>query len=227
MMFGAAAEAPAGSARWRGFPRRWISLCHPPRPRWAPPVLVGMGVIGYAIYMSLFTTFMHGRFQTYNFDLGQYDNVFWNLLHGHPLRCRRSGWITTGQMRSHADLAIFVFLPIYALKPGGATLLVIQSCVIALGAIPLYRFAARRLPRSYAAVLAFAYLLYPPTHGFQFYDIHFQPVSMLFVLLVIDFVDERRYVLCGFAFVDRAALPRGHFGGAGHLWHVPHSPAIA
>ena len=50
--------------------------------RWLPPLLVAAGVLGYAIYMSVFTLRMHGRFQTYGFDLGQYDNIFWNTLHG-------------------------------------------------------------------------------------------------------------------------------------------------
>jgi uncharacterized membrane protein len=163
-------------------------------------------VIGYGVYMSVFTLRMHGRFQTYGFDLGQYDNVFWNTMHGHPLRCTPlsmdENWHS---MRSHADLAVLFLAPIYAIKPGGAILLVMQSWMIALGAIPLYRFAARRLPRWYAVVIAFAYLFFPPTHGLQFYDIHFQPIAALFVLLVIDFVDERRYWACGLAFVAALA----------------------
>ncbi len=173
-----------------------------PVRRRLPSVLVGAGAVGYAIYMSVFTLRMHGRFQTYNFDLGQYDNIFWNTLHGHPLRDTPLGFTKNWEeLRDHAVLSIFFFLPIYALKPGGAILLVIQSCVIGLGAIPLYRFAARRLPRSSAAIIAFAYLFYPPTHGLQFYDFHFQPIAATFVLFVIDFVDERRYWLCGIAFI--------------------------
>jgi uncharacterized membrane protein len=175
----------------------------PPRVRLRMPVaIVVLATLAYAIYMCVFTLRMHGRFQTFGYDLGQYDNIFWGTLHGHPmidapLHFDRN-W---EQLRGHAELSVFFFLPFYALKPGAPTLLVIHSCMIALGAIPLYRFAARRLPRAYAVVLALAYLLYPPTHGFQFYDIHFQPISAAFVLFVIDFVDEGRYWLCALAFV--------------------------
>ena len=172
-----------------------------PWRRWLPPLLVAAGVLGYATYMSTFTLFMHGRFQTYGFDLGQYDNVFWTTLHGAPLRDTPLGLDKNWEeLRGHADLAMFFFLPFYAIRATASMLLVIQSCVIALGAIPLYRFASRRLPRAYAVVIAFAYFFYPPTHGLQFYDFHFQPIAILFVLLVIDFVDDRRYVLCGIAF---------------------------
>jgi uncharacterized membrane protein len=178
------------------------TLFSPRARRWLPLSIVLTATVGYAIYMSVFTLFMHGRFQTYGYDLGQYDNIFYTTLHGHwmrdtPLHFDRN-W---EQLRGHAELSVFFFLPFYAIKPGAQTLLVIHSCMIALGAIPLYRFAARRLPRAYAALLALAYLLYPPTHGLQFYDIHFQPISAAFVLMVIDFVDDRRWWLCGVAFV--------------------------
>src|SRR4029453_1940401 len=131
----------------------WRSLLPRRLRRWLPFAIVLAAAIGYGIYMSVFTLRMHGRFQTYNFDLGQYDNLFWNLLHGHPLRMSPLGldknWT---DLRNHADLAVFFFIPIYALKPAATTLLVLQSCTLALGAIPIYRFAARRLPRATAAL---------------------------------------------------------------------------
>jgi len=201
MAFAAAAERPESST-FASSRDRWAALVPERIRHWLPPLIVLAAVIGYGVYMSVFTLRMHGRFQTYGFDLGQYDNVFWNTMHGHPLRCTPLGMDENWHsMRSHADLAVLFFAPIYAIKPGGAILLLIQSWVIALGAIPLYRFAARRLPRSYATVIALAYLFFPPTHGLQFYDIHFQPIGAFFVLLVIDFIDERRYWACGLAFV--------------------------
>jgi uncharacterized membrane protein len=194
--FAAGAETPwIGRIDVRGQFPSWVG-------RRLPAVLVGLGVIGYAVYFSVFTLYMHGRFQTYGYDLGQYDNIFWSTLHGYPLRDGplnlTKNW---HELRNHAELSVFFFIPFYAIRPGGAILVVIQSCVLALGAVPLYRFASRRLPRSYAAALALVYLLYPPMHGLQFYDFHFQPIASTFVLAVIDFVDERRYVLCAIAFL--------------------------
>jgi uncharacterized membrane protein len=170
--------------------------------RWLPALVVAVAALAYAIYMSVFTLRMHGRFQTYNYDLGQYDNIFWNTMHGHPLRDTPLGFDRNWEeLRGHASLSVFFLLPIYALWPGAKILLIIQSCVLALGAIPLYRLASRRLPRRYAAALAVTYLFYPPMHGMQFYDFHFQPIASTFVLFVIDLVDERRYWLCALAFL--------------------------
>jgi uncharacterized membrane protein len=168
--------------------------------RWLPLAIVVLAALGYGLYMSRFTLFMHQRFQTYGYDLGQYDNIFWSTLHGHPLRCAplnlTANWT---ELRNHAELSVFVLLPFYALRPRADTLLVLQSVILGLGAIPVFRIASRRLPSGAAVTLALAYLLYPPMHGLQFYDFHFQPIAAFFVLLVIDFVDDRRYIPCALA----------------------------
>jgi uncharacterized membrane protein len=202
--FAAAAEATDGGAATDGYDR-WASLIPARVRRWLPRALVLAGAVAYAVYFSVFTLRMHGRFQTYNFDLGQYDNIFWSTLHGYWMRDAPLGLTHNWhELRNHASLSVFFFLPFYAIKPGGPILLVMQSCVLGLGAIPLYRFTARRLPRAYAVVLTFAYLLYPPTHGMQFYDFHFQPIAATCVLFVIDLVDCRRYWLCALAFIVAA-----------------------
>ena len=201
MAFLAAAEPSGAVASTDGYPPWWKQILPPRLRRWLPPLLVVAGAIAYGIYMSVFTLRMHGRFQTYNFDLGQYDNIFWSTLHGYPLRDSPLGLTENWtELRNHAELSVFFFLPIYALKPAATTLLVLQSFTLGLGAIPIYRFAARRLPRGYAALIALVYLMYPPMHGMQFYDFHMQPIASTFVLLVIDFVDARRYWLAGIAF---------------------------
>jgi hypothetical protein len=118
------------------------------------------------------------------------------------MQCNPLGITTNwGELGNHADLAVFFFLPFYALRPNAETLLILQAVVIALGAIPIYLFAARRLPSVHAAVLALAYLLYAPLHGANFYDFHYQPLAGTFVLFTIYFIDTRRWILGAFTFV--------------------------
>jgi uncharacterized membrane protein len=169
--------------------------------RWAPPVVVAVATLGYALYMSHYTVLNHHRFNTSS-DLGIYDNQLWQALHGHPFHSspmlRHEGdWSV---LKTHAELSMYALLPFYAVRPGPETLLVLQSFLLAAGAIPIYRFAARRLPRPTACILALAYLLYAPLHGANFYDFHFQPLGAVFVLFVIDFLDEGRRVLFAIAF---------------------------
>jgi uncharacterized membrane protein len=154
------------------------------------------GAIFYAAYMSRFTVFSHRRFGTYNFDLGQYDNIFWSALHGKTLRCSPLGNLASwSELSNHAELSVYFLLPFYALRPNAETLLIMQSCFLGLGAIPIYLFAARRLPPRSAFFLTACYLLYPPLHGANFYDFHFQPIASTFVLFTIYFIDTRRWIL--------------------------------
>ena len=162
-------------------------------PKWGPALLVGAMSAFYIGYMSFYTVRNHHRFNTFTWDLGQLNNQFYNFLHGHPFRCtaliREGNW---SELRNHAEAVMFFLLPIYALHPAAETLLVLQAVLLGLAGIFLYRFAARRLSRAMAVTLTAAYYLYPPLHGAQFFDIHFQPVAAAFLLAAIDCFDSRR-----------------------------------
>ncbi len=172
------------------------------RRRWCA-VLVGVAVAGYVAYMIFFTLREHARFNTYNWDLGQLDNEFYNALHGRPFRCtplfrEPNNW---AELRDHATFSVYALLPLYALHPAASTLLVLQCLLLGLGAIPLYRFAARRLSPQLALLVTLSYLVYPPMHGAQFFDFHFQPVAAAFILAAIDAFDAKRMRLFWLFFV--------------------------
>lgn len=158
-----------------------------------PALIIAAMAIFYIAYMSFYTVRNHHRFNTFTWDLGQIDNQFYNFLHGHPFRCtaliRAGNW---SELRNHAEATMFFLLPIYALAPRAETLLVLQAVLLGLAGIFVYRIAARRLSRSTALVVAAAYYLYPPLHGAQFFDIHFQPVAAAFMLAALDCFDMKR-----------------------------------
>ena len=166
-------------------------------------MIVGVAVAGYVAYMIFFTLRQHAKFNTYNWDLGQLDNEFYNALHGHPFRCtplfrEPNNWV---ELRDHATFSVYALLPLYALHPAASTLLVLQCLLLGLGAIPLYRFAARRLSPPLALLVTLTYLVYPPMHGAQFFDFHFQPVAAAFILAAIDAFDAKRMRLFWLFFV--------------------------
>jgi uncharacterized membrane protein len=192
-------------ARWIGAAAAaWCRLLDRVRPTLSPEfILVLLGTLGYAAWMSYFTVLNHRHFVTMAFDLGSYNNMFYNALHGHPFRdtavFRHA--VNWAMLSNHADFGIYAFLPIYALHPDSETLLVLQAVALGSGAIPIYRFAARRIPRAMALLLAFAYLFYAPMHQANFYDVHFQPFGAAFVLWALDLLDARRFVLFSLFFV--------------------------
>jgi uncharacterized membrane protein len=202
----ASAEVAAGRlglARWIGRAARRVSSLGAGRRLAPETVVVLLATIFYAVWMSWATILQHRQFGTFAFDLGNYDNMFFNLMHGRPFRTWSvlNGGKNWSMLSNHAELTMFALMPIYALRPNAETLLIMQATSLALGALPLYRFASRRLPRGAAMVLALAYLCYAPMHEANFYDIHFQPFAVPLMLLALVALDENRPVLFGFSFV--------------------------
>jgi uncharacterized membrane protein len=166
-------------------------------------VVVLLATAFYAVWMSYGTILQHREFGTAAYDLGNYDNMFFNLMHGRPFRT----WsvLPTGgnwsMLSNHAELTMFVLVPFYALRPRAETLLIMQAVALALGAIPLYWFASRRLSRPAALILVLAYLLYAPMHQANYYDIHFQPFALPFTILALYALDAERPFVFAIAFV--------------------------
>ncbi|HEX2675333.1 MAG TPA: DUF2079 domain-containing protein, partial [Polyangiales bacterium] len=141
--------------------------------RMLPLGLVMLGSLGYAWYFSYYTILHHHRLQSSGFDLGINVNWCWNALHGHPERSTVLFGKDGGHfLGNHAIFGMALWLPFYALKPGAETLLIFQATMAGLAAIPLYLFACTQIPRFSAVVVAFAYLMFAPLHGPNFYDFH-------------------------------------------------------
>ena len=138
---------------------------------------------------------MHGRFQTYGFDLGQYDNIFWTTLHGQPLRDTPLGldknWARAAQPRGAGGVLLPAVLrdPAGRLDPAGHA--VVRDRAGRDSAVPLRvpPAAARvrgRSSRSRTSSIR-------PCTGCSSTTSTSSRSRSLFVLLVIDFVDDRRY----------------------------------
>ena len=210
-----------GTNEFRGVRRddRWARFCRSSRR--SSRRLIALAVVGaalfYALYMSRYTVYSHRRFQTYNFDLGQYDNIFWNCAAWAPLALHAARRIQGLELdlRDTPICRCSSCFPSTRFGRNAETLLIMQAFILGLGAIPIYLFAARRFAPLYAAVLAICYLLYPPLHGANFYDFHLQPLAATFVLFTIYFVDARRWVWC-IAFVIVPSVSRRHLGRPRH-----------
>lgn len=147
--------------------------------RVAPLVVVVLFSVGYAAYMSYYTIMRHRLMGTAGFDLGIFDNLMFNALHGRPFKSTVA--VPNGSyLSNHAEYGLYLFLPLYALRPGADTLLVLQSTMMGLAAIPLYFFCATQISRPAAAALSCAYLFFAPLHGPNFYDFHWMPMAMFF-----------------------------------------------
>lgn len=156
----------------------------------APLVIVLLCGLGYALYMSYYTIVRHQGLHTAGFDLGIFDNLMFNALHGRPFHSTVA--VPNGSyLSNHAEYGMYLFLPIYALFPRPETMLVLQSTFMGLAAWPLYVFASTLISRPAAAAISIAYLFYAPLHGPNFYDFHWMPMAMFFVFWLFYAVVQR------------------------------------
>jgi uncharacterized membrane protein len=168
-----------------------------------PLLVVLIAAAAYAAFAAYYTLLTHRRFCTASFDLGINVNWMYNALHGQPFRCTVLYGPNGGNfIANHAILAsYFLWLPFYALKPGGEVFLIYQAVMMAFAAVPLYLFATTQLSRRSAAVVALAYLLYAPMHGPNFYDFHELPIAVFFHFSLYYAIAKRRYALAWAAVV--------------------------
>ncbi len=157
------------------------------------PLLAVAALVGwYCVVIGKFVVLSHERMATSSSDLAEFDNLFFNALHGYPFRAPaiEGSLVPLSALKIHAEFGLYLLLPFYALRPGPEALLIIQTAVVALTAIPVYVFAAGRAGAWAGLVCAWAYLLFPAVQRPNFYDYHFTPLGMFMVMWLLVFVDR-------------------------------------
>jgi uncharacterized membrane protein len=138
-------RAPARDGKWRAR---------------LPGVVLAAGVAGYAATFSLLLIAEFRTFGATAFDLGIFDQGTWLLSRG------LAPFVTLRGLNLFGDHTSFVLLlvaPVYRLFEEPATLFVLASAAMALGAAPLYLLGRAWLGGHWLPLVApVAFLLYPP-----------------------------------------------------------------
>ena len=182
-----------------------------PVPELAPRRVVAVGVAGYALIFSFVTLTRHLTFRTHALDLGYYVQLTWSLAHGH------GPYVSLPEMNAwgdHLSPIVYLFVPASWLMPSAAVLLAGQSVMLALGALPVFGIARRRLQDDRpAAAFAILYLVNPSLHGINVRDFHAAALAVPLLLGAIYFAEVGRPWLFVLATVltlmcrEDAALP--------------------
>ncbi len=155
-------------------------------------------VVLFILFVGQHTLVRFHAYRAQAFDLGNMDQAVWNTLHGHPFRFTNRGLDWNGpptRLGIHVEPILLLIAPLYLLHPGPETLLVLQTVALALGAIPLFLLARRRLPDFpfLAAAIACAYLVAPTMLGEALWDFHPVALATPLLLLALWALDARRY----------------------------------
>jgi uncharacterized membrane protein len=134
----------------------------------------------------------HASFNSSGFDLGIYDQVTWNTLHGRWFFYTTTG-VPTLHFSNHVSPNILLIALLYLLHSGPETLLFVQPLAIALGGLPLFWLSRQKLGSDLAALsLLAAYLLFPTLQIVNLWDYHPPVISVCFFMVAFYFLETRR-----------------------------------
>ncbi|WP_434043240.1 MULTISPECIES: DUF2079 domain-containing protein [Sorangium] len=159
--------------------------------RWLAPLAVAALWAGYAFFFSRLAITNHHALHTRTPDLGYYDNIFYQSIHGRPLGC---SWIKAGYHGSaHFDPILVLLSPLYLLYPRAELLLVLQSVWLGAGVVPVYLLARDKLEhRGKAILLAAVWAIYPALHGTNMYEFHSLTLISPLVVWLLYFYETGR-----------------------------------
>src|ERR1700722_3175566 len=146
--------------------------------------LLAVMVAVYAVIMSYVVLLRYYSFQTHAFDLGIFSQAFSTALQGRLFyETPDQLLIPSGSFLGvHFNLLMFLLLPLYPAFPFPQTLLLLQTVVVALGAVPVFLLARRIVgSEKIALVMALVYLVNPAIINLNFYDFHLEAFLPLFL----------------------------------------------
>lgn len=152
-------------------------------------ILWGM-ILAYILFFGAFTAVRHYQFQTQAWDMGIFDQLFWNTIHGNFMEG------TLEEISSHFGIhfspTLLLLVPGYTLFPSPYYLLLMQTIAMALGAWPLYLIAKKKIEDPLPLIIAGTYLLYPSLHWVNIFDFHEIAFFIPLALAGFYFLEERK-----------------------------------
>ncbi|HSW87689.1 MAG TPA: DUF2079 domain-containing protein [Candidatus Saccharimonadales bacterium] len=154
-------------------------------------------IILYIMYMNAASFARYDNFYAGRFDLGNMDQTVWNTLHGRIFQTTdANGTTIVSRLAFHADFILILLAPFYVIWQNPKMLLIIQTVVLAAGAIFVYLLGKSILKNKNLALLfASGYLLNPSIAFTNLYDFHPVTLATTFLLGAFYFLKKSKYVL--------------------------------
>jgi uncharacterized membrane protein len=162
-------------------------------------IILCLSILIYGIIFSALTILRYDAFQARAWDLGIFTQSLWTTLntnrflyHTCELFINPSGSF----FGVHFSPILFFILPFYWIATRPETLLVLQSFILPLAAVPIYKLAKEYAGgRVVGLTFAAAYLIYPSTQFVNFFDFHVQSFLPLFFSFTIYYLTKEHWSL--------------------------------
>ncbi len=153
-----------------------------------PLVLLALAVLTYALYFSFLTITRFAAFEARALDMGNLVQAIWNTAHGNWFHLTNQPGIVN-RLSLHVEPIIIPISWLYRLHSSPETLLVLQSTIIALGALPVFALGRLKLRNDWLALtFAVAFLLNPSIQGANWLEFHPVALAPTFLLAAFYFL---------------------------------------
>jgi uncharacterized membrane protein len=148
-----------------------------------PYLPVAVLIVAYALRFGLLSVQVYDGYGSPGFDMAIPDQGIWLLSRFHEPFSTVMG---RDFFADHTSLIFLLVVPLYWIVPRAQTLLVLQSCLIAVAAIPIFLLARRRVGGTLLpTLLAAAYLLNPALQNGNLEQVHVECFTVFFVSLAV------------------------------------------
>jgi uncharacterized membrane protein len=156
-------------------------------------VALGLGAAYSLVYITL-SVLRHESYHSSGFDLGLFNQVFWNTTQGRLFESTMSQALPVPHslLGDHFSPIFLFLMPFYFVYPHPETLLVVQTLALALGAWPVYLLARLKLPDGYAAWWVLAYFVFVPLAYINLFDFHEVALSVAPLGFALYFLERGR-----------------------------------
>ena len=169
-------------------------------------ILLFLFILVYIIYFSCFTILRFKTLHAHYYDLGIMHQTVFNTYKGiatldfsRILELTDPSKLGSGpikRMAIHNDILLFPLALFYFIHSGPETLLILQTVIIALGAIGIYLISKRILSSKILSItLAFSYLMYFPLQRANIFEFHAVSLATSFLIIMFYFFLVKKYKL--------------------------------
>ena len=152
--------------------------------------LVWVFISAYIVIFSCLCFMKYRSFHYFDWDLASDAVVLWNSVHGRMLYYP---FLDGSIFGAHIYLIAFLVMPLYAVFQTPLLLLFLQSFFLGMAAYPLYLIARSKLGKSFALVIAAAYLFYPPLGNTNLFETHFETYAVFFLFFALYYFEAEKF----------------------------------
>ncbi len=175
----------------------WVKKCEKAFKKYPYEIFLSLAIAGYTVYFTATSFLRYINFYTGRFDLGNMDQTIWNTIHGRIFQLTNpDGTNIISRLAFHADFILVLLSPFYYIWQDPRMLLLIQTIVLASGAIFVYLIGKDILKqKNISFIFALTYLIHPAINHANLYDFHGITLAVPLLLGAWYYILKKKYLV--------------------------------